>query len=77
MTTKIRKWGNSYAVRIPKTTMRKQGFRYGSEVEVTIRPAHKKYNLDDLIAQITPENRYPEVDWGPDIGKEKLEEWKK
>lgn len=55
--------------------MRKQGFRYGSEVEVSIRPAHKKYNLDDLIAQITPENRYPAIDWGPDVGRE-IVEWK-
>ena len=26
---------------------------------------------DELIAGITPENRHPEVDWGPDVGKER------
>ena len=75
MTTKIRKWGNSAAVRIPKDILRKQGFRYGSEVEVVIKPARKKYNLDELISSITPETRYPETDWGPDVGKEILPEW--
>jgi antitoxin MazE len=34
-----------------------------------------KYTLDELIAQITPENRHEEFDWGPDVGKEILEEY--
>ena len=75
MTTKIRKWGNSYAVRIPKATVDKGGFRYGSEVEVTLKPVKKNYDLNEMVAQITPENRYPEFDWGPDVGKEILPEW--
>ena len=77
MTTKIRKWGNSYAVRIPKNQVAGLGLRDGSAVEIRIKPARKKYSLDELIAQITPENRYAEINWGPDIGKEILEEWKK
>jgi antitoxin MazE len=76
MTTKIRKWGNSAAVRIPKATMHKGGFRYGSEVEIHIKPIAKKYNLDELIASINPKNRHPETDWGPDVGNEILPEWK-
>ena len=76
MTTKIRKWGNSYAVRIPKAKVHEQGFRYGSEVEITIKPARKKYNIDEMIASITPQNRYPETEWGPDVGHEILPEWK-
>lgn len=76
MTTKIRKWGNSAAVRIPRTLMKDHGFRYGSEVEVYIKPITKKYNLDELIASINPKNRHPETDWGPDVGKEILPEWK-
>jgi hypothetical protein len=30
--------------------------------------------LEELIAQITPENRRGETDWGPDVGKE-IVEW--
>jgi antitoxin component of MazEF toxin-antitoxin module len=29
--------------------------------------------LKELAAQITPTNRYPEVDWGSDAGREKVE----
>ncbi len=28
-------------------------------------------SLEELVAQITPENRHPEANWGPDIGREK------
>ena len=28
-------------------------------------------SLEELIAQITPENRHAEVNWGPDVGREK------
>ncbi len=76
MTTRIRKWGNSYAVRIPKERVHELGMRDGSRVEIKIKPARKKYDIDELITQINPENSYAEIDWGPDVGKEVLEEWK-
>ncbi|MES0873707.1 AbrB/MazE/SpoVT family DNA-binding domain-containing protein [Sinimarinibacterium thermocellulolyticum] len=28
------------------------------------------YNLDDLLARITPENTHPETDWGSPVGRE-------
>lgn len=31
-----------------------------------------KYNIEDMVASITDENRHPAVDWGPDVGKEIL-----
>jgi antitoxin component of MazEF toxin-antitoxin module len=30
-------------------------------------------SLEQLIAQITPENRHEETDWGPEQGREKIE----
>jgi len=30
----------------------------------------KKETLTDLLAQMTPENMYPPVDWGDPVGKE-------
>ncbi len=36
-----------------------------------------KYTLEELESKITPENRYPETDWGPDVGKEILEEYQR
>ena len=70
MTTKIRKWGNSYAVRVSKETVHKLGLRDGSSVKFKIEPEHKKPTLVELVAQITPENRHPHIDWGPPVGKE-------
>lgn len=29
-------------------------------------------SLEELIAQITPENCHPAIDWGPDVGREKV-----
>lgn len=36
MTTKIQKWGNSLAVRIPKEILRELGWREGTEVSFTV-----------------------------------------
>ena len=33
-------------------------------------PCMKKYGLADLLAKMTPENRHPEIDWGPSMGEE-------
>ena len=77
MTTKIRKWGNSYGIRVTKARVHELGLRDGSLIEVpNIKPVQKKYNLDELIASINPENLHPEIDWGPDVGNEILPEWK-
>lgn len=50
--------------------------REGSEVELsvaegtlTIRPKAPAYRLDELLAQVTPENRHDEIDWGEPRGK--------
>jgi antitoxin component of MazEF toxin-antitoxin module len=29
-----------------------------------------KYDLDELVAGITEENRHGETDWGPEVGRE-------
>lgn len=35
MKTKIKKWGNSFGVMIPKDLMKKEHLREGSEIEIT------------------------------------------
>lgn len=85
MTTRLRKWGNSMAVRIPKTVMRKARLRAGEELELVVtkpgavelrrrkrRAKKQKSNptLKELMRRVTPENVHPEVDWGPPVGKE-------
>ena len=74
---RVTRWGNSLAVRIPKALAEQTRIEEGSEVELavadgvlTIRPLALSYRLDELLAQITPENRHDEVDWGGPRGKE-------
>jgi antitoxin MazE len=73
MTTKICKWGNSYAVRISKAKIHELGIGEGSRVEIKIKPVERKYTLDDLLSKMTPENIHPLIDFGPDVGKERWE----
>ncbi len=83
MTTKIAKWGNSYAIRLPKKTLDELSLKEGHSVIVStyansirIKPVEKKYKLNDLLDKIRPENIHPPVDWGPDVGNEILPEWR-
>jgi antitoxin MazE len=77
MIAKIQKWGNSLGVRIPKSLAQDAELRDGTSVDLrmengrlVIVPAAKKYTLEELVSKITPENRHPETDWGPPVGKE-------
>jgi antitoxin MazE len=77
MQTQIGKWGNSLAVRIPRPFAKDLGLKEGMEVEVSVSdgklqlcPAREQFTLDELVAQITPENLHEETDWGPPVGRE-------
>jgi len=83
MTTKIQKWGNSLALRIPKSYAEEVKLEEGSQVDIKIvedkivisskKRKKNKYTLEELVSKITPENRYGEIDFGPAVGKEILE----
>ena len=74
----LAKWGNSLAVRIPKTLADEAKLREGDrlvlEVEgpgaVTIKAVRRPKTLDQLISQITPENIHKEQEWGEPVGAE-------
>ena len=79
MRSEIAKWGNSLALRLPKSLAAGAGFSEGTPVELSaqngkliIALARPKYLLADLLAQITPDTRHDEVDWGAPKGSE---EW--
>ncbi len=77
MTTKLKRWGNSYGIRVPKSEAKRLGIKEGSPVKFNIELVKKrKYTLEELVAQINPKNRHPLIDWGPDVGNEILPEWK-
>jgi antitoxin MazE len=78
ITTHIRKWGNSLAVRFPQSLMAQLNLQADGKVEISldegriiISPVKKpKYKLDELLAQITPESLHDEIDFGKPVGKE-------
>ncbi len=80
MQLQLAKWGNSLAVRLPKNILDaikiKEGDLLELQVEngdsIVMKPIAKKYDLAELLAGITPENRHSEVDWGNPAGGE---EW--
>ncbi|MGH2544440.1 MAG: AbrB/MazE/SpoVT family DNA-binding domain-containing protein [Ardenticatenaceae bacterium] len=78
MQTRVRKWGNSLAVRIPKVFALEVDLAQDMLVELsleegklTIVPVSPTApSLDDLLRQITPENVHDEVNTGPVVGNE-------
>ncbi len=77
MTTKIRKWGNSLAVRIPDEFAENLDLKDGSVVgfqqsgdKMIITKAKPRYTLEDMVKGITKKNMHKEFDWGKPMGKE-------
>lgn len=75
MKTHVRRWGNSIGVRIPKIMAEEVGIVDGTELEMKVVDdkivlSKPTFSLEDLVSKITPENMYPETDWGDPIGKE-------
>ncbi len=78
MTTKIARWGNSLAVRLPKNAVAGLGLADGMPVEVrtdkgrliVIPQKGPNAELARLVARITPKNRHAATDWGPPVGGE-------
>jgi antitoxin MazE len=76
--SRIAKWGNSLAVRIPLPIAKQASLSEGDSVTlaldgaggIVMRPARPRYELSDLVARISPKNRHRETDWGPPQGKE-------
>lgn len=80
MLTKVQKWGNSLAVRIPKAFAVDVQLESESVVEVSlvngqivIKPVlSTRWTLEQLLAEVTSENIHTEVDSGNALG---LEVW--
>ena len=78
MKTRIRKWGNSLAVRIPKLLADELGLDQGAVVEMLldddalqIRPSRAEgFTLKALLSGVTRANLPSEVDTGPPVGRE-------
>lgn len=80
MTTKIQKWGNSLAIRIPKSLAESSQIREGSEIKLSLehdkiivtKKENPKYTLKDLVSKINKSNIHEEISFGSPAGKELL-----
>ena len=77
MQTRVQKWGNSLAVRIPKSfaaeTLLEQHTLVElslSEGKLVIAPVKTRPTLEERMATVTKETLHGEVDFGPPVGKE-------
>jgi len=83
MKVKLSRWGNSLGVRLPRAAVEATGLGEGAQLELEIdgrelrlKPLHavKRYRLEDLVAEMKPENQPELVDWGPDVGAEVIDD---
>ncbi|MGB2623982.1 MAG: AbrB/MazE/SpoVT family DNA-binding domain-containing protein [Candidatus Acidiferrum sp.] len=82
MKTQLAKWGNSFAVRIPKPVADAAAFREGDDIELsaegqgTVRLRKRKQKqkqkpkLAQLLRGIKASNLHKETDWGEPVGRE-------
>ncbi|MTI48908.1 AbrB/MazE/SpoVT family DNA-binding domain-containing protein [Sporosalibacterium faouarense] len=79
MYTKIQKWGNSHAVRLPKSLLESVEMKENSEVEIKVQdgnliiiPIKKHKTLEERIAEYQGEYKCKEWDVGKTKGNEVL-----
>ena len=80
MNMRIQKWGNSLALRIPKSFAKEANIDQGATVDISVKdgkliiapPARLKYTLDKLLSGISKKNIHQEWETGQSMGKE---EW--
>ncbi len=78
MSTKVQKWGNSLAVRLPKTVATRSHLREGSSVRMIQRGRNivitaipkKRLTIHELVKNIKPKNLHQETGWGKPRGNE-------
>ena len=78
MLTKVQKWGNSLALRIPKAFARDAQLENDSLVEISlvdgqiiVTPVEApSWTLDELLVGINKKNMHHEIDTGPALGNE-------
>lgn len=77
MNTTLSKWGNSLAVRIPAQIANEAGLHEGVSLRVEyaegalhLCPVAEVPTLDEMVNEITDENRHEEIDFEASVGEE-------
>lgn len=80
----VKKWGNSHGIRLSSAVLSELGVEDGAVLDAELRngvltlkrPAsrtRRKFNVDELVQQITSANSHDQIDWGGDAGKEDVD----
>jgi len=78
MRSRVQKWGNSLALRIPKSFADEIGLAENSSVQVMIKEGtlvvspdrEPEWRLEDLLEKVTEDNIHGEWETGPAEGSE-------
>jgi len=78
MKTTAQKWGNSLAIRVPKSVALQVGLKEQDDLEIEVQDGNvvlkphvrRVYRLEDLVNQITRKNVHGEIDTGIPVGRE-------
>jgi len=78
MHTKIQKWGNSLALRIPKVFAEQVKIQKGSDVDISVDDgkllisviSEEEYSLEDFLSKIDENNIHEEITFGNSVGRE-------
>lgn len=77
MRSKVQKWGNSLALRIPKSFAEEAQVEEGADVDLQLKegrlvivPLRPRMTLKELLAAVKPEHLQSETDTGKPLGSE-------
>jgi antitoxin MazE len=77
MVTRVQKWGNSLALRIPRSFALQAKVAAGTAVDIAVekgqlvlRPVRQRYRLRDLLKAVHARNLHAEVQTGHPVGRE-------
>jgi antitoxin MazE len=80
MRVRVRKWGNSLALRIPTPFAEDAAVREGAVVDLSVSEGklvatpirRKRVTLKELVAKVNKRNLHGDVESGPPVGLESL-----
>jgi antitoxin MazE len=77
MVTRVQKWGNSLALRIPQSFAVQAKVAAGTAVDIAVekgqlvvRPVRHRYRLRDLLKAVDRRNLHAEAQTGRPVGRE-------
>lgn len=81
MKVQIAKWGNSAAVRLPKTVLDELGVKPGSELDMVVEgrqlrlsPARKVRTIEEVVEEMKRLGG-ADYDYGQDLWPDRIEDW--